>query len=94
MTTTTTTKTATTLSRRRTTCCSKWRKFANLGIASKKERRIHTFVGPAKGVKKKRVSAPQHRQLSTVCFDDFHRNFSAAGGTGQLILPGTQTSQT
>ena len=39
---------------------------------------IHPFVGPAKGVKKS--EAPhQQRQLTTVCVDVFHRNFSSVG---------------
>jgi hypothetical protein len=51
---------------------------------------IHPFVGPAKSVKKS--EAPH----ITVFVDVFHRNFSSAGGTDQVILPATlrHTSRT
>jgi hypothetical protein len=58
---------------------------------------IHPFVSPAKGVKKKRGSTHQQRQLTTLCVDAvFHRNLLSADGTDQRILPATlrQTSRT
>ena len=58
--------------------------------------KIHPFVGPAKGLKRKRGSTHQQRQLTSGCVDAvFHRHFSAAGGTDKLILPATlgQTSR-
>ena len=93
-TTTTTTKTAN-LSRSWTTGYNKWR-ITNVGTTSRKEHKYSSFCWSSKRCVKEWGSTHQQRQLTTVCVDVFHRNFSFPGGTEQHILPATLrwTSQT
>ena len=91
---TTTTKTAN-LSISWPTGCNKWR-IINVGTTSRKEHKYSSFCWSNKRCVKEWWSTHQQRQLTTVCVDVFHRNFSSAGGTEQCILPATlrRTSQT
>jgi hypothetical protein len=52
-------------------------RLPNWGLPQGRETNIHPFVGPAKVVKKVRLHN-QNRQLTTVCVDVFHGNFSSA----------------
>jgi len=56
------------------------------GLPQGRNTSVHPFVGPAKGAKKSEA-LHINRQVTTVCVDVvFHRNFSSAGGTDQIIL--------
>jgi len=65
--------------------------------ASRKEHKNPSVCWSSKRLEKKQGSTHHQRQLTNGCVDAvFHRNFSAAGGTVQLILPAKldQTSWT
>jgi hypothetical protein len=54
-----------------------------------KEHKYSSFCQSSKRCEKHNASTHQHRQLTTLCVNVFHRNFSSAGGTDQCILPAT-----
>ena len=83
------------LSRNRNTGCSEWW-ITNLGTTSRKEHKYSSFCQSSERCEKKWGSTHQQRQLTTVCVDVFHRNFSSAGWTDQRVIPATlrQTSWT
>jgi len=64
--------------------------------ASRKEHKYSSFCRTSKRCEKKGGPTHQQRQLTTVCVDVYHRNFSSACLTDQRVLLATlgQTSRT